>query len=286
MNIYEFIHPEDIDALEMLDAIPLLPKILKKFLDIGAEQLYYGLNKASKILLSPTQLPEIYNILPPICEQLEIAEPEFYLEMNPYPNAYTFGDTQIAITVTSSLVEMVSHEELRAVIAHECAHIACHHMLYHSLAQVLANASGLFEALSSLAAPINFALMYWSRKSELSCDRAAAFVTSPETVMAVMARLAGGPQSITEKVNMQEWARQADEYEKIYNGKLWNKTLQRLAVINQDHPFHAVRVREILKWKNSGQYKLALTNNPVCPHCHRPVEHTWKFCEHCGRKIE
>lgn len=145
MNIYEFIHPEDIDALEMLDAIPLLPKILKKFLDIGAEQLYYGLNKASKILLSPTQLPEIYNILPPICEQLEIAEPEFYLEMNPYPNAYTFGDTQIAITVTSSLVEMVSHEELRAVIAHECAHIACHHMLYHSLAQVLANASGLLK---------------------------------------------------------------------------------------------------------------------------------------------
>ncbi|MCM1510965.1 MAG: M48 family metallopeptidase [Clostridium sp.] len=258
---------------------------MKKFMDLGMEQLYFGLNKASKIKLSPTQLPEIYNILPPICEQLEIEEPEFYLEMNPAPNAYAFGDTQTAITVTSSLVEMMSPEELRAIVAHECGHIACHHMLYHSLAQVLANASGLFETLCTLATPIHYALMYWQRKSELSCDRAAAFVTSPETVMAVMARLAGGPKSITSRVNMKEWAQQADEYEKIYNGGLWNKTLQRFAVLDQDHPFHAVRVREILKWKESGLYRRAMENNPICPYCHRPIEHSWRFCQHCGHKL-
>ncbi len=285
MNISEFTHPDDLDALELLNAIPILPTVMKKFMDFGMEQLYFGLNKASKIKLSPTQLPEIYNILPPICEQLEIEEPEFYLEMNPAPNAYAFGDTQTAITVTSSLVEMMSPEELRAIVAHECGHIACHHMLYHSLAQVLANASGLFETLSTLATPIHYALMYWQRKSELSCDRAAAFVTSPETVMAVMARLAGGPKSITSKVNMKEWAQQADEYEKIYNGGLWNKTLQRFAVLDQDHPFHAVRVREILKWKESGQYRRAMKNNPVCPYCHRPIEHSWRFCQHCGHKL-
>lgn len=102
--------------------------------------------------------------------------------------------------------------------------------------------------------------------------------------MAVMARLAGGPKSITAKVNMQEWARQADEYETIYNGGLWDKTLQRLAVMDQDHPFHAVRVREILKWRNNGQYLRLL--HPVCPRCHRPIEVSWKFCEHCGNKLK
>lgn len=285
MNISEFTHPDDLDALELLNAIPILPIVMKKFMDMGMEQLYFGLNKASKIKLSPSQLPEIYNILPPVCERLEIEEPEFYLEMNPAPNAYAFGDTQTAITVTSSLVEMMSPEELRAIVAHECGHIACHHMLYHSLAQVLTNASGLFETLSALATPIHYALMFWQRKSELSCDRAAAFVTSPDTVMAVMARLAGGPKSITSKVNMKEWAQQADEYEKIYNGGLWNKTLQRLAVLDQDHPFHAVRVCEILKWKESGQYRRAMENNPVCSYCHRPIEHSWRFCQHCGHKL-
>lgn len=285
MNISEFTHPDDLDALELLNNLPVLPAILKKVMDLGIEQLYFGLNKASKIKLSPTQLPELYNILPPICEQLEIKEPEFYLEMNPMPNAYAFGDTQTAITITSSLVELVSSEELRAIVAHECGHIACHHMLYHSLAQILANASGIFESLANLAVPIHYALMYWQRKSELSCDRAAAYVTSPDTVMSVMARLAGGPKSITANVNMQEWAQQADEYERIYNGKTWNKVLQRYAVLDQDHPFHAVRVREILKWKESGQYKSAIENNPVCPSCHRPVYKSWKFCQHCGSKL-
>lgn len=121
---------------------------------------------------------------------MEIQEPEFYLEMDPMSNAYAFGDTQTAITITSSLVEMMSHEELRAVVA----------------------------------------------------------------------RFAGGPKSITSKVNMLEWAKQADEYEKIYNGSTWNKTLQRLAVIDQSHPFSAVRVREILKWKESEQYHCAKEN--------------------------
>lgn len=105
-------------------------------MDVGAEQLQTGLNMASKVRLSPTQLPRLYNILPPICERLEIKEPEFYLEMNPSPNAYAFGDTQTAITITSALVDMMSEDELIGVVAHECGHIACRHMLFHTLAQI------------------------------------------------------------------------------------------------------------------------------------------------------
>lgn len=44
-------------------------------MDVGAEQLQTGLNMASKVKLSPTQLPRLYNILPPICERLEIKVP-------------------------------------------------------------------------------------------------------------------------------------------------------------------------------------------------------------------
>ena len=159
MQYTEFIHPEDAAALKALKAIPMLSTIVKKVMDIGAEQLQTGLNMASKVKLSPTQLPRLYNILPPICEQLEIKEPEFYLEMNPAPNAYAFGDTQTAITITSALVDMMSEDELIGVVAHECGHIACRHMLYHTLAQIIANASGMFETLAKLAVPIHYALM-------------------------------------------------------------------------------------------------------------------------------
>ena len=154
MNPSDFIHPEDAAALEALKAIPGLSKIVKSVMDIGVEQLQTGLNLATKIHLSSQQLPQYYNLLPPICEQLGIEEPDFFLEMTPEPNAYAFGDTQTAITITSGLVELMTRDELRAVIAHECGHIACHHMLYHTVAAILANATGLVDTLASLAAPI------------------------------------------------------------------------------------------------------------------------------------
>lgn len=285
MQYTEFIHPEDAAALKALKAIPVLSTIVKKFMDIGAEQLQTGLNMASKIKLSPTQLPRLYYILPPICERLEIEEPDFYLEMNPAPNAYAFGDTQIAITITSALVEMMSEEELTGVVAHECGHIACRHMLYHTLAQILANASGLFDAMVKLAIPIHYALMYWQRKSELSCDRAAAYIVGPQVTVSMLARLAGGPKSITSELNLEELAGQADLYDAFCKDGMWNKTLQTYAVLDQDHPFTSVRVREMLKWIESDEYRAMVRNNPVCPYCHKAIDVGWQYCQHCGKKL-
>lgn len=292
MKPSEFIHPEDEAALRQLESIPGLPTIVKKILALGVETMQYGLNMASTIRLSETQLPELYRHLPPICHKLGIEEPEFYLQMDPNPNAWTMGDSRVYITITSGLVEMMTDEELDAVIAHECGHILCRHVLYHQVANVILNMSDAMGILGALAVPIQYAFFYWQRKSELSCDRAASIVTSPEIVASTMARLAGGPKKITEKVNMKEWAAQADKYDDIYNDGLWNKTLQIAVTAAQNHPFSAVRVREILKWGESQQYKNLMANlntqpsGATCPNCHHIVDPNWRFCQHCGTPLK
>lgn len=287
----EFIHPEDAAALRQLESIPGFPALVKKVLAIGFEKMKYGFNMATAIRLSPTQLPELYKHLPPICEKLGIEEPEFYLQMDPVPNAWTFGDTKIFITITSGLVEMLDDEELDAVIAHECGHILCRHVLYHSIAQYILTGVDSLGILGALTVPVQYAILYWSRKSELSCDRCGSIVTSPEAVARVMARLAGGPKSITDTLNMQEWASQADQYDQIKNDGLWNKTLQLAITLGQSHPFSAVRVREILKWGQSQQYTSLMQNlksgasGKRCPQCDHPVSPDWAFCKNCGAKL-
>ena len=285
MKSLDFIHPDDAAALNALEKIPLLPTIVKELMHLGAEQLQFGLNMATKVRLSPTQLPHFYQILPPICEMLGIKEPEFYLAMDPLPNAYAFGDTHTAITITSSLVEMMTEEELRAVVAHECGHIACRHMLYHTLAQVLANSTGMSKNLVRLAAPIHYTLMYWQRKSELSCDRVASFIAGPKAATSMLSRLAGGPKSITLSLNLVELAEQADLYDALCKSDGWNSTLQTYAVLDQNHPFTSVRIRELLKWTNSDQYKSLIAEGRLCPHCHQAIDDEWKFCQHCGKKL-
>ena len=59
----EFIHPDDAAALRQLENIPGFPALVKKLLSLGLEKLQYGINMASAIRLSPTQLPNLYNHL-------------------------------------------------------------------------------------------------------------------------------------------------------------------------------------------------------------------------------
>lgn len=292
INASDFIHPEDAAALEQLENIPGFPALVKKVLSMGLEQLQYGINMASAIRLSPTQLPELYNRLPPICARLGIEEPEFYLQMDPQPNAWTFGDTKVFITITSGLVDMMTDEELDAVIAHECGHILCHHVLYHTIARYILSGVDALGILGAFTIPVQFAILYWQRKSELSCDRAASIVTSPEVVASTMARLSGGPRSITAKINLEEWARQADQYDRIRNDGLWNKALQVYAVAGLNHPFSAVRVREILSWAQTEQYRQIrqhyledTVHRRRCPHCGEPVEEGWAYCRKCGTAL-
>jgi len=292
MKPSDFIHPEDAAALRQMESIPGFASLVKKVLAIGIENLQYGVNMASSIRLSERQLPHIYRHLPPICQRMGIPEPEFYLQMSPSPNAWTFGDSRIYITVTSSLVEMMSDEELDAIIAHECGHILCRHVLYHTVAQWISNGIASLGILGKLAIPAEFALLYWSRKSELSADRAASIITSPKVVASTMARLSGGPKSLTSQIDLREWAVQADEYDRIQNAGMWNKTLQLSVIAGLSHPFSAVRVREILKWSESPQYQMIKNGNVTiempdgtCPQCGSAIDKDWKFCRNCGHQL-
>jgi len=258
LSTNQFVHPSDKAALDKLEAIPGFPMLVKKVMNIGLETYMYGVNMASAIRLSEKQLPEIYRHLPPICAKLGIPEPELYLQMDPVPNAWTFGDTRIFITVTSGLVESMTDEELDAVLAHECGHILCRHVLYHTIAHLLNFGASLLGPVASLVtSAVQYALLYWSRMSELSADRVSALVTSPEIVASTMARLSGGPKSITANINFEEWGRQAYEYDRICNDGAWNNVLQKLAIMDSDHPFSAVRVREIMLWCQSEEFARA-----------------------------
>jgi hypothetical protein len=105
-----------------------------------------------------------------------------------------------------------------------------------------------------------------------------------------MVRLAGGPKSITGKVNMDLYARQAEAYDKLQDSK-WDKLLQGLAIMYQDHPFLSVRTREIISWCESEHFQRLLqaageaekvAAAPKCPGCGHPLQEHWKFCSSCG----
>lgn len=251
-----YIHDSDRVALEALQAIPVFTTVLKSFMKVWNEQQFRIQNMSTNLRLSPTQLPQYYNMLPPICEKLGIEVPELYLSLDVRPNAYTSGDTKPFIVITSGLLETIPVELLPTVLAHECGHIACRHVLYRTMGQMILNGTIASLGLSSLMTlPLEVAFFHWMRCSEYSADRAAVLCDGgSDQLVEVCLRFAGFDKDIQGTVNVAEFLQQADEYAEMVKGNAWNKTLEFMMFKNNSHPLNAVRASEAVKWAKGEQY--------------------------------
>ena len=203
------------------------------------------------------QMPEVYGLLPPICEQLGIDTPELYYVRDKRANAATFGSVHPCIYVTSGLVNKLPLNLLPSVLAHECGHIACKHSLYHSIAAQLAGGidrSPLVRipAIGKYLTPtLVKALLFWDRCSELSADRAAALCdgTADKTID-VLLRLNGYGKNVDRK----EFLNQALDLKSFVNDSRSNKLLELMLVQDETHPRLATRAYECYEWSQSAQY--------------------------------
>ena len=298
MNVQDFIHPDDAAALKALQNIPALPTLMKKVFEYGYDEISWSNNVTSNIRLSQTQMPEVYKHLPPICHQLGIPVPELYLSMSPVANAWTSGHKRVYIVITLGLVKRFKDEELDAVLAHECGHILCQHVLYSMLANsVFELGDTLMDSIlgqigNAAMEPIKQGLFSWSRASELSADRVACMVTSATTLTRVLAKLERIPQYILDKMDLNAWAQQGADYEQLKNGGTWSKIVRYMSNIDLDHPYSPVRAFEAMQWEGSescarlkNDLKL-LVGREICSRCGAPVNEEWSFCQICGNKLK
>ena len=297
MNASDFIHPDDAAALQALKNIPVFPAVMEKVFQFGLDEIQWSENVTTNLRLSDSQLPEIYKHLPPICQKLGIQIPELYLQMSPIPNAWTSGNSKVYIVVTLGLIKRFKDEELIAVLAHECGHILCQHVLYSMLADSLYNLGDFFVEsiagqIGSVAMkPLKQALMTWSRASELTADRVACLITSASTMTKVLARLEGIPKTILNDMNYEAWTTQGADYENLKNGNSWKKIIRYMSNSGLDHPYGPVRAYEVNQWEKSLQCKQLKNQIKLiecgkkCSHCGNFVDEAWGFCKNCGNKL-
>ena len=264
-NLY--VHDSDKAALAALKAIPGFSQVTKAFMKVWNEKQFKILNMSTNLKLGENQMKKYYDMLPPICEKLGIEVPELYVELDVYPNAYTYGDTKPFIVLTSGLFETIPEELIPTVIAHECGHIACHHTLYTTMGKALfSGVSSFVGGLGSIALyPIQLAFAYWMRCSEYSADRAAAICDgNADKVIEMCMRFAGCDKDIIAESSIESFMEQAKEYKELVDNSAWNKTLEFVMFKDRSHPLNAVRAYEGREWANSERFQniLDYLNSP------------------------
>lgn len=245
-----FMHDSDKKALQALQSIPGFTQVFKAFMKVWSEKQFRIINMSTNLRISERQMSKYYDMLLPICTKLGIPVPELYLELDVNANAYTAGDTEPFIVITSGLLETVPEYLIPTVLAHECGHIVCHHCLYTTMGRVILSEAINALGLSELAImPIQVAFSYWMRCSELSADRVAAICDgTSDKVAELCMRFAGYDKDINADANVEEFMNQAQEYLAMVQDSTWNKTMEFLIFGEADHPMNAVRAYECVHW--------------------------------------
>ncbi len=263
-----FIADTDSKALEALKRVPLLPQIIQKFYEVGADRWIYCWNMATSVRCGPRQYATLDRILGECCEIMDMPQPELYITNNPFPNAFAGGVERPFITLRSSIVDTMTDEQLYHLIGHELGHIKCGHVLYKSLASVLLpllemigrRTLGLGDAVQ-LA--LVMAFFEWSRQAEFSCDRAGLLCAQDFDLSAsANLMLTAGPSRLSHEASPEAFLDQARSYQDMN----FLDSIGKLMVFffygsTATHPMPVHRTKELERWYLSGEYSRILAGH-------------------------
>jgi Zn-dependent protease with chaperone function len=256
---HAFEHPLDRTALSTLRKIKGFDWLVKKFITAIGEKRMRLFFLASAVRVNDNQYPRLRKLYDEACSVLDIDEkPELFVTQDFAVNAAAIGVDRPFIIITSSLIDMMDDAEIQTVLGHELGHVMCGHALYTTLLILLLKMWYFFLGIPGgayAALAIMFGLLEWSRKAELSSDRAGLLVSQDVDVShRVDMKLAGGRH--TEEMSLEEFKKQAQEYEA--GGDLLDGVLKLVLVMGRSHPFPVLRVAELERWVESGDYQKIL----------------------------
>jgi heat shock protein HtpX len=186
--------------------------------------------KASRAVpVAENELPNVYTIVRSLAQRENMPMPRIYFIDSPQPNAFATGRNpkHAAIAVTRGILEMMDHQELEGVLAHELAHVRNRDILIASIAATVGAALSFLARMAfwgglggrrndnnplgaiggliaMIIAPLAAAViqMSISRAREYQADRSGAQTTgSPLALAAALRKLEAGTSRIPMEVN-------------------------------------------------------------------------------------
>lgn len=231
----DFLTEGDQDAFEILEeAKPIFSILYSTLIKFRLRNLT---EKMSKITKKSTFYKKIGMLNIECGDILSLDRlPDIHMTDLRQKNAFTTEiNSKPVIIIDSSLINYLSHDEMRSLIGHEMGHIKCHHLLYHSIAELLEQGLEFSTSLMGfrlLSIPLKLALKAWHRESEFSADRASLIVTDNlNSIASMFTKIVENPNTVQFKTNLNSF------FEILSN-----------------HPTHLNRLNTLKDFSDSTQY--------------------------------
>ena len=249
-------HPADKAALAALRRIPGFDTVLKTLFGVFGEKPIRLAFQANAVRVGPRQFPKLHEQYTEVLKTLDAQHYDLFVSQTPLVNAGAYGMKKPFIVLNSGAVRLLDRDEMTYLLGHEVGHILSGHVLYRTMTVLLLQLATMGFPIVGLAArAVLLGLLEWSRKAELSADRAGLLtVQNPQACLAALMKLAGG--GYQEETNLDEFMIQADEYRQ--SGDVADLVFKILNLLGSTHPFHVLRAAELRDWIEAGEYDRVL----------------------------
>ena len=273
LNTREYEHSLDRTTLDALRKIPILPKLIE-LVELPTSMTARYTMQGSDLRVTEKQAPSLYKMFREACDILEVPEPMLYISTDPELNAYTTCSDKPVIRIYSYLLDILDEDEIMFVIGHELSHIKCRHLVYTVLGDLLSTGilrtivstvPGMSVLYSPAEISLNYAFYQWMRASEYTCDRGGFLACQNfDASCRALMKLAGYSRKYANEINLEAFFDQAQAFHEN-NETATGKIQQILLSFGQTHPWSVLRVRELMKFRDEGNYDKILKREMSLP---------------------
>jgi len=252
----DFAHPIDAAIIKLLDA-PYIKSIFEKYVDICVD-IQEGTDLAAGIKITAANDPEMYCVIEECAQCLDIPIPYVVVSKSVSGvNAQTAGTDKFAYIAISSLLSMLmTTEEQKFVVGHECGHLALGHVVYHTAVRLIGGLGGLLPLVGDIiASTIKYPLNAWIRRSEISADRAGLICCRDlETAQKALLKLEAGFMNVDD-TDIGEYLENSRQFR---SGNMLGKYKE----LFLSHPLIPKRMEALQLFANSKKYYRAIGEIP------------------------
>jgi Zn-dependent protease with chaperone function len=259
----DFQHPKEASSMMTLKDTNGIERVVKKFYDMGIENIIKLQYTGSSLKLSANSFPELYRLTERACEILDVKDvPELYVHKSDEFAATTLGVDRPMIAISTECLDKLSNEELLFMIGREVAHIKCQHILYQEIGfifpELMDAFSGITLGLSGvLSSGLKYTLFHWAQMAEYTADRGGLLVCQDIFVSKkLFTKLAGLPEKYWATFEVEELENQARAFEG-FKEKTFDKFMRFLYGNNL---WAIARAQELIGWVESGDYNKLLVS--------------------------
>jgi heat shock protein HtpX len=169
-------------------------------------------------IIEDDEYPELHRMVEKLCKEADLPLPKVAIMQSPVPNAFATGRSpkHAVVACTDSIMRLLNHDELEAVLAHELSHVKNRDILTMTMASFIAMIASMimqsffFSALFGgrsreggswiivwvvsivVYAISTLLILALSRYREFAADRGSALITrNPRALISALSKISG-----------------------------------------------------------------------------------------------